>query len=271
MLRMRSIIVIVTLALLVGCSKTDVVRNEPKLQIRADYKQLLDSLAIQGTVIVFDSATNVLEVGDTSYLNKGLLPASTFKIPNTLIGLDLGVITKDHIFLWDSTPRRNPNWNQDLPLPIAFRASCVPCYQELARAIGPARMRQMLDSLGYPGMTFSDASIDMFWLQGASGITPMQQLDFLRRLHDRTLPLKQSTFNDFALIFPISNDSLGTFSGKTGTSKSATNYHAWFVGWHQAQTNVRYVVVLIEPPPSMTMEQAVEVRMAIAKKVLLMK
>ncbi|MBK7411496.1 MAG: class D beta-lactamase [Candidatus Kapabacteria bacterium] len=263
------IVCIVLLAL--GCSNTELVRNEPKLQIRTDFKQLLDSLAIQGTVIVFDSATNVLEVGDTSYLNKGFLPASTFKIPNTLIGLELGVITKDHIFLWDSTPRRNPNWNQDLPLPIAFRASCVPCYQELARNIGQTRMRQMLDTLGYPGMTFSDASIDMFWLQGASAITPMQQLNFLRRLHDRTLPLKPSTYDDFALIFPISNDSLGTFSGKTGTTLRDASMRGWFVGWLQLATNVRYVVVLIEPPSSMTMEQAVEVRMAIARKVLLKK
>ncbi|MBK6761018.1 MAG: hypothetical protein IPP80_13605 [Ignavibacteria bacterium] len=45
----------------------------------------------------------------------------------------------------------------------------------------------------------------------------------------------------------------------------------WFVGWLQLATNVRYVVVLIEPPSSMTMEQAVEVRMAIARKVLLKK
>jgi beta-lactamase class D len=129
----------------------------------------------------------------------------------------------------------------------------------------------MFDSLSYPGMTFSDASIDMFWLQGASAITPMQQLNFLRRLHDRTLPLKPSTYETFSQIFPISNDSLGTFSGKTGTSKSDTNFHAWFVGWLQSPTNVRYVVLLIEPPPSMTMEQAVEVRMSIAKRVLLKK
>lgn len=271
MVLMRSIMVVCSVLLALGCSKTEVVHGEPKLQIRTDFSQLLDSLSIKGTVIVFDSATNTLNVGDTSYLNTGLLPASTFKIPNTLIGLELGVINKDHIFLWDSTPRWNSTWNQDLPLPIAFRSSCVPCYQELARNIGPTRMRQMLDTLGYPGMTFTDGSIDNFWLQGASAISPMQQLNFLRRLHDRTLPLKQSTYDDFALIFPISNDSLGTFSGKTGTSRSDTSYHAWFVGWLQSPTNVRYVVMLIEPPPTMTMEQAVEVRMSIAKKVLMKK
>lgn len=268
MVRTRSIMVVCVVLVTLGCSNTDVARNEPKLQIRTDFKQLLDSLSIKGTVLVYDSATNVLDVGDTSYLHKAFLPASTFKIPNTLIGLDLGVITKDHIFLWDSTPRRNPNWNQDLPLPVAFRASCVPCYQELARDIGPVRMRQLLDTLGYPGMTFTDASIDMFWLQGASAISPLEQFTFLRRLHDRTLPLKPSTYDTFSQIFPISNDSLGTFCGKTGTTLRDSTFRAWFVGWMQLATNVRYVVVFIEPPPSMTMEQSLEVRMSLAKRVL---
>jgi len=64
-----------------------------------------------------------------------LLPASTFKIPNTLIALQEGVITADSIIVWDGVQRSIKAWNHDQNLSSAFKTSCVWCYQQFARTI----------------------------------------------------------------------------------------------------------------------------------------
>lgn len=59
-------------------------------------------------------------------------PASTFKIPNTLIALNEGVVTKDSVIVWDKKIREYESWNKDQTLLTAFKSSCVWCYQEFA-------------------------------------------------------------------------------------------------------------------------------------------
>ena len=73
--------------------------------------------------------------------NTGHLPASTFKIPNSIIALETGLIEDDSTLIkWDGDERRLPAWEQDLVFRDAFHYSCVPCYQEIARKIGEKRM-----------------------------------------------------------------------------------------------------------------------------------
>ena len=65
-------------------------------------------------------------------------PCSTFKIPNSLIGLETGVI-KDasYVLKWDGVRRPREEWNRDHDLRSAMRYSVVWYYQELARRVGP--------------------------------------------------------------------------------------------------------------------------------------
>ena len=58
------------------------------------------------------------------------IPASTFKIPNTLIVLEEGLI-KDpaDVIKWDGVKREYASWNKDQTLKSAFQHSCVWCYQ----------------------------------------------------------------------------------------------------------------------------------------------
>ena len=54
--------------------------------------------------------------------------ASTFKILNTLIALDEGVVAgPDALILWDGRVHDMPDWNRDHTLASAFAASCVWC------------------------------------------------------------------------------------------------------------------------------------------------
>ena len=70
------------------------------------------------------------------------LPASTFKIPNSVIALETAVVAdpdKD-VFKWDGVTRSIEAWNKDHTLRSAIAVSAVPVYQEIARRIGEVRM-----------------------------------------------------------------------------------------------------------------------------------
>ena len=49
-----------------------------------------------------------------------LSPASTFKIPNTLIALNEGTVNANSIILWDKTDKGMEPWNKNQTLESAF-------------------------------------------------------------------------------------------------------------------------------------------------------
>jgi len=121
-----------------------------------------------------------------------MLPASTFKIPNSVIALETGVVgdpDKD-IFRWDGVVRSIEAWNRDHTLRSAIAASAVPVYQEIARRIGADRMQKFVDLFGY-GNRDIGGGIDQFWLTGNLRISPVQQIDFVDRLRRGTLPVSK--------------------------------------------------------------------------------
>lgn len=130
----------------------------------------------------------------------GLSPASTFKIPHSLFGLDAGVL-KDAgtMFPWDGVKRPIEVWNQDHTLASAMRYSVVPYYEELARRLGMLRESVYLGRIHYgnsaPWSGRAPASVDAgdlvyspFWIGGSLRITPEQQLRFLDQFFAFELP-----------------------------------------------------------------------------------
>ena len=79
------------------------------------------------------------------------LPASTYKIPHSVIALETGVVADPDgdIFKWDGVTRPIAAWNRDHTLRSAIAASAVPVYQQIARRIGAERMKKYLDLLEY--------------------------------------------------------------------------------------------------------------------------
>src|SRR5690606_30567721 len=94
-----------------------------------------------------------------------LPPCSTFKIWNTMVALEIGLVSSpdEQFYKWDGQKRFLDEWNQDLTLKQAFAFSCVPAFQTLAQRIGPERMRAWLDRISYGDGDIS-AGISEFWL-----------------------------------------------------------------------------------------------------------
>lgn len=265
MIKLHLLVVLVILA--AACSEKKDVVQEPPLQPKADaqLQSLLDANNVAGTIAVFDSTTHTLRVNNVERLNTGHQPASTFKIVNTIIGLETGVITPDHVFRWDSVPRAMPAWERDLTLAEAFAASCVPCYQELARSIGTEKMQRWVDAFHYGDMVINDSTLDMFWLEGGSTITPMQQLDFLRRFHDKKLPITNVTYETMMRVMTVASSGDSVIRGKTGWAIRDGSDIGWFVGWLQSPRNVRYTIVCITPKPGFDMTRWTAVRRELAE------
>ena len=120
-----------------------------------------------------------------------LSPASTFKILNTLIALDVGVVTsKDSVFQWDGTKRGLDAWNKDQTLQSAFKVSCVWCYQEIARNVGESRYRSALMDANYGNQRIGD-QVDQFWLNGELQVSALEQINFLSRLVSDSGPFRR--------------------------------------------------------------------------------
>ena len=257
--------------LLLACVDSGVPGPEaekPAEQVQSTALQtIIDSAGVDGTILVFDPVKNHFISNDFEWCDKGFLPASTFKIVNSIIALETGVVEDDStLFEWDGKPRRLKAWEEDLIFRDAFHRSCVPCYQQVAREIGPARMRHYLDTLQYGSMVVDSASIDVFWLEGNSRITPFQQVDFLYRFYHGLLPISRRTVGIMKRLMVIDNTDEYILSGKTGWAIRQGNNIGWFVGFLEFDGNTIFVATNVKPDSAFDMSLFAKIRQEITLK-----
>ena len=129
---------------------------------RPDWKSHFDAAGVRGTFVLFEPARDRCQVLDETRAKQRFLPASTFKIPNALIGLEVGSITDEtEVFTWDGKPKPRAQWERDQTLATGMRDSTVWMFQEVARRTGKARMREWLERLDYGNRDMS-GGIDLF-------------------------------------------------------------------------------------------------------------
>jgi beta-lactamase class D len=197
-----------------------------------------------------DGPAAAARCSDPEYCKKPLTPASTFKIPNSMIGLETGVIPDaEFVIPWDGVKRSVEAWNHDHTLRTAIRDSAVPYYQELARRVGLQPMQSWVKRLGYGNMQIGDV-VDRFWLDGPLAISALEQVEFLRRVDRAQLPISERT-RQIVLDITIRGQVDGrTLHGKTGWAyPGKPSEIGWFVGWVEDPATPRYVAVALEPVP----------------------
>lgn len=199
----------------------------------------------EGTLVVVDCSSGEIISSNAALAEGAFGPCSTFKIWNTLIGLEEGIIKEPDapFWKWDRQQRSLSEWNKDQTLHEAFQASCVPAFQELARKIGPERMQAWLDKLGY-GNKDQCGRPDSFWLprQGEKTIliTPEEQARMVCKLLRGELPVRASSIATLKEIMKSETTERGVLYGKTGSGlRGATQDSAkgvdydmgWWVGF----------------------------------------
>src|SRR4051794_454643 len=201
-------------------------------EFRDDLAKRFFDLGTTGTFVAYKVDDYLIIASDKVRSGEGKLPASTFKIPNSIIALETGVVgdpDKD-VFKWDGVTRSIEAWNKDHTLRSAIAVSAVPVYQEIARRIGAERMQKYLAELDY-GNHDIGGGIDQFWLTGALRIDPVQQVDFIDRLRRGALPVSKRSQDLTRDIIPITKVGNAVIHAKSGLLGKEQGALGWMVGW----------------------------------------
>ena len=198
---------------------------------RPEWGRHFEAQGVSGTFIVFEPAKDRYLVFNESRARARFIPASTFKIPNALVGLELGAIDDEkEVFRWDGKPKPRPAWERDHTLASGMRESVVWMFQEVARRIGRERMREWLDRLDY-GNRDIKGGIDLFWLQGGLRVSAREQVELLRKLSEGELPMTQRSQRLVREALLVEKTAAYRLYAKTGSAGPGANAIAWWVGW----------------------------------------
>jgi len=226
-----------------GASLPTTAQAPEKIQYDDSALELFQEHKVTGSFVLYKEST-----GETTIVGKEdayvrWQPCSTFKIPNTLIGLETAVIPDARFSLkWDGKKRDVEEWNHDHTLESAMRYSVVWFYQEVARRIGAERMKSWVSKLEY-GNKKVEGAIDGFWLDdGSLRISTPEQVSFLRRLRAGELAARGENVAIVQKVVPNERFGPTVVSSKTGLCKDKDQSIGWYVGWAEART--RYVFAL---------------------------
>jgi beta-lactamase class D len=208
-----------------------------------------------GECVVFAPLEGADTIVGGSECSRRTLPASTFKVPHALIGLETQVITDKTVMKWDGEKMDFPTWERDHSLDSAIRWSALWFFQRMAASIGRERELEYLRAFRYGTATFTH-EVTRFWLNGDLTISPIEQVSFLRRLFSYELPVDRrhietvktalvmpsgklsnaSGLHDFALQWPA----VTIVRAKTGNGTVDGERVSWLVG--ALETNGRWYV-----------------------------
>lgn len=230
-----------------------VVQSPVRVEIaqKIDFERHFQELGVKGSILIYDLNNDRIFQHNPQRNGTAFLPASTFKILNSLIALETGVISDEiAILTWDGIQRKLPEWNRDLNMREAFKLSAYWFYQVLARRVGHERMQQWVTQAGYGNQNIgSEEDIDKFWLEGELRITPQEQIQFLRRLYQDDLPFSKSSFSTVKDIMLMEQTPDYTIRGKTGWVGFADNVTpkiGWYVGYLEKGKNVYFFATNID-------------------------
>ena len=243
-----TLVLLVPVLFFAACSMNNVTTDE-------SLKKYFDEHQVEGTFALLDNGTNEFKVYNLPrFRDSSYLPASTFKIINSLIGLQTGKIVNDSMIInWDGIDRGRSECNRDMNMYDAFRISCPPWYMELARRIGKDTMQTWLDSLGYGkkenGQFEIKENLDTFWLDNSVKITPDEQLGLVKKLYFNQLPFHRVNQEIVKNAMLFENNANYKLSYKTGWgTRENGNQLGWIIGWIEENRHPYFFVMNIESP-----------------------
>ena len=219
---------------------------------------LFRDAGVIGTFVLFDVTGKRMVVHNLARAEERFIPASTFKIPNSLIGLSTGAVESvNEILPYGGQPQPFKSWQQDMGLRDAIKISNVPIYQELARRIGLERMRENLAAISY-GNAETGNQVDTFWLKGPLQISALEQSEFLARLAQNDLPFSgevQQSVRD--IVFLEQGDDWALYA-KSGWTTTPDPDIGWWVGWVVKDHRIFSFALNIDMPDKADVAKRVE-------------
>lgn len=204
-------------------------------------KPQFDKYGVIGCFVLFNQVDNEYIRYNASLCDSGYIPASTFKIPNSLIALEEGII-KDTIqtIKWDGHEWPNKTWNQDQTLKTAMKHSCVWVYSKFAEQIGINTYYKYIKEFDY-GNKVLTGQPTRFWLAGLLRISANQQIEFLTKFYNYNLPVSRQSIDIVKNIIVLEKTDSYILSGKAGGGMlNDKEYIMWLVGFVEKENKTFY-------------------------------
>lgn len=235
----------------------------------ASFSKHFKEANVEGGFFLYDFNKKTYTITDKTDFERTTSPASTFKIPNSMIALELGVIKDENeVIKWDGEKRWLEAWNADHNLKDAYKNSTVWFYQELARRIGEKNYKTYLKACDY-GNQDINGGLTQFWLGSSLKISPKNQLEFLRKLHEEKLPFSKRTYEITKRIMVREQTNDYTLRAKTGLATVNQTDIGWFVGYVEKKDNVYFFALRIQKPENKEMPEFAPRRIELTKNILM--
>lgn len=183
-----SIAFLVVLTLLVGACRDTRIHDEE------DWGRFFAAHGIDSACFILrDNNHEAIHYYNKERCLQRFTPASTFKIFNSLVALDIPKVPDEQFIIpWDSIDRGIPAWNKDMNMRDAFKASNLGYYQAIARRIGYDYMQHYIDTANYGNRNIAGA-IDSFWINDTLQISADEQVGLVKRMYFNQLPFAERT------------------------------------------------------------------------------
>jgi len=206
-----------------------------------DFDKHFKKHGIEGCFALYNPTTDALIQYNTDLCNTGYIPASTFKIPNSLIVLEEGIISDtSQVIKWDGKVRGYDKWDRDQTLRTAMKYSCVWAYVGFASQIATETYQTYIDAFDYGNRNIKGPE-NHFWLEGEFRISANQQIQFLMKFYNNQLGLSQQTIDIVKSIIVIEEGDGYKLSAKTGAGVYPNDQHImWLVGYVEKDNTPYY-------------------------------
>lgn len=196
------------------------------------FKQHFIKAGVQGTFLLYDPKNDRHVAHNSDRLGKRFLPASTFKIPNSIIALETEVVEDlEEIIPYGGGKEYFKSWEQDMTLPQAFKASNVAVYHTIAKRVGIETYKEKLKAFGYGNQNPGETTEERFWLTGPIRISAADQVEFLRKLSSQSLPIRPETFQQICSMMEVRGGDNFRLFVKSGWAGPDDPQIGWWVGW----------------------------------------
>lgn len=254
---LKTFLSILALTFLLGsCTQNNVTEDD-------SLKQYFDAAGVAGTFGMFDNGQGHFTIYNLKrFRDSAYLPAATFDIVQSLVGIQTGVVNNDSSLIGDLS---KSTWvdsaallSSQIPahtdlcrapamrLREAFRYSCTKAFQGLSQRIGKDTLKKWIDSLSYGNRDISSA-VDTFWLDNHLTITADEQLGLVKRLYFDQLPFfvrSQKIVREMMLRESNSNYQLSYKIG-TGIRKDG-HILTWVTGWVEENKHPYFFVLNLD-------------------------
>jgi beta-lactamase class D len=206
-----------------------------------EIEKIFKNKEVEGTIIIESLNQKKTYVHNKFRADTFLSPASSFKIPHTLIALNEGVVSEDSIITWDKVVSPVESCNNDQTLKSALKNSCIWCYQEFASKIESSKYKEYLKQMDYGNKVVGN-DIKNFWVDESLKINAFEQIKFLKKLYKNDLPFKQKDIDTLKNIMIDEKNENYTLRAKTGWE----GRYGWYVGYVETKNDVWFFAMNID-------------------------